>query len=237
MNQGELSQSSFISSLNLSSSDQHILREAISSFTQATQTNPNDSGVYVQLGLSLYHRCYPETAIVAYNHAISLDSDHAPVYSHLGDALSEAGRLDEAINAYKTAIDLDPLFLAAYVNLASALYSCSRMDEALVAGRKALQIDSEAFSAHVVLCEILLTQSKTEEAKEEISVVRRLWTGIEDMRNLFGVGLHQAGKATEAAEAYESSSKMIYKYFVCSLSIGATMSEDEQSTVVKGCEA
>ena len=77
MNQEDIIQNQFISSLNLTNSDQLALRDTLNAFSQAIQTNPNDFNTYVELGLNLYQKCYLEASIIAYEYAVTLDPDDA----------------------------------------------------------------------------------------------------------------------------------------------------------------
>ena len=63
INQDNMAQQNFITRLNLSTADQSDLQEVLQGFNSAIQLNPDDYDAYIQLALSLYHQCHPDSAI------------------------------------------------------------------------------------------------------------------------------------------------------------------------------
>ena len=240
MDPGSTTENSFISTLNLSHSDQEGLQDTLATFTRAVQLHSQDSSAYIQLGLSLYHRCYPQSAIIAYNRAISITSIHATVFSYLGDALCEVSQYDDAIKAYNTAIELEVSSCSrTYINLAYALRSCSRLVEALDAVQRALDIDPECGIAHIMQGEILFGQSKADQAKEAIKIAMRLWPALGDMHIRLGVNLYEKRKLEEAVEVYRANFrddfKWMYMYLVLSMNL-RMVDGSMLSIAIKACE-
>ena len=232
----------FLSGLNLSSSDQLTLQDVFSTFEHAIDLNPADPDAYMQLGLSLDCKCYPESAITAYNQAIILRPNHMMQLYHLGNALCKMSRYDEAINTYKNAIDHDSLSATPHVGLAFVFYLTSRTREAIEETQRALQLDPNLYSAHILQGTILrFRRGNVLTSKENVEVVNKSWSLLQDMYTTLGVSLYDMGRITEAVKMYEAQLtltfdfKWLFLYFL--VSSKAKKENDELLSLgIKICE-
>jgi tetratricopeptide (TPR) repeat protein len=94
--------------------------EAIRSYEQALEIDPNHAAAHINLGTIYYNRQDFVSAEKHYRLAIEADSRYALAYFDLGNVLDETGRVPDAVVAYGTAIQLAPTYGDAHYNLALA---------------------------------------------------------------------------------------------------------------------
>ncbi|OIQ95896.1 tetratricopeptide repeat protein [mine drainage metagenome] len=105
------------------------LQKAISLYSQAISTAPQDPAPQIFLGVALEAQGrYTEAAACA-RQAIALGADQPHVWRNLGITLQKAGRIDEAIAALRTALLKDPAALDSSIALGAALLLDGRMEE------------------------------------------------------------------------------------------------------------
>jgi len=106
------------------------LEEAIASYHQAIEQNPNFYLSHHNLGETLAKLGRWEQAVTSYDRAIQLSPNSVWSYYNLGQALAKLGRWDEAIASYLHAIELSPDFYRFYINLGEVLCKQGRRPEA-----------------------------------------------------------------------------------------------------------
>ena len=106
------------------------LEEAIASYHQAIEQNPNFYLSHHNLGETLAKLGRWEQAVTSYDRAIQLSPNSVWSYYNLGQALAKLGRWDEAIASYRRAIELSPDFYKFYINLGEVLCKQGRRPEA-----------------------------------------------------------------------------------------------------------
>lgn len=85
------------------------------------QENPDNAGLYNELGDTHYDRSEFAAAIECYKKAIERDATVAQYHNNLGYTCYMVGMLDEAIAAYHEAIRLDPSNGLYHNNISAAL--------------------------------------------------------------------------------------------------------------------
>lgn len=84
------------------------LGEAIVTYRQALELNPNFYLPYQKIGEILAKQGKYDEAITAFHQATKLNPNSVWPYHHLGSVLFQKGELEEATTAYRKAIELDP---------------------------------------------------------------------------------------------------------------------------------
>lgn len=148
--------------------------QAISTMTQATQTDPSRDLLWATLG-DAYRASIPkqtdtaekakraDMAAQAYQKAVQLKQadlqsgqkdPNAPktiasYYNNLGDALAKAGKTDDAVKAYDQAAQTDPTSAATYYfNEGAIMTNTGKIDDAIAAFDKAIAIDPNKADAY-----------------------------------------------------------------------------------------
>ena len=240
MNQNVLEASTFLCSLNLSSSDQLTLQDVFSTFTRAIDLDSADPNAYVQLGLSLDYKCYPEPAIIAYTHAITLRPYHMMTFYCLGNALCKMSRYNEAVDVYRSAIEHDSLSAEPHVGLAFVFYLTSRTKEAIEETQTALQLDPNLYSAHIMQGVTLRFRRKNiAKSKERIEAAQKSWFVLQDMHTTLGVSLYDMGRVTEAVKMYEGQFTFDFKWLFLYFLMSSEVNRDDDALLslgIKVCE-
>jgi tetratricopeptide (TPR) repeat protein len=100
--------------------DPNTQAEAIATYLQVLELEPEHAAAHINLGTLYYNRQEYKAAENHYRAAISVDPRYALAYFDLGNVLDETGRVSDAIQAYKTALQLAPTYADAHYNLALA---------------------------------------------------------------------------------------------------------------------
>ncbi|MEZ2225954.1 MAG: TIGR04372 family glycosyltransferase [Microcoleus sp.] len=106
------------------------LEEAIASFRQAIDHNPNFYLSHHNLGETLAKLDRWDEAVTSYDRAIQLNPNSVWSYYNLGEALAKLCRWEDAIASYHRAIELSPDFYRFYINLGEVLCKQGRSEEA-----------------------------------------------------------------------------------------------------------
>ncbi len=94
--------------------------EAIRSYLQVLEIEPNHAAAHINLGTLYYNRQDFVSAEKHYRAGRGADPRYALAYFDLGNVLDETGRIPDAVIAYRTAIQLAPTYADAHYNLALA---------------------------------------------------------------------------------------------------------------------
>jgi len=142
------------------------LEEAIASYRQAIEQNPNFYLSHHNLGEALAKLDRWDEAVTSYDRAIQLNPNSVWSYYNLGEALAKLCRWDEAIASYHRAIELSPDFYTFYTSLGEAL--CKQ-------GRR-----PEAATFYCQAAEFLVKQQRWDEAKNCYSQAIKLNPSVKD---------------------------------------------------------
>ena len=136
----ELSAEDYLSQGN-NSYAQGRYEEAIASYDQAIEIQPDYALAWYNRGVALEKLEKYEDAIASYDQAIKFQPDYAFAWHNRGNALQELGKYEDAIASYDQAIKIQPDDAMAWNNRGWALENLKRYDEALESYDKALQFD------------------------------------------------------------------------------------------------
>ena len=116
--------------------------EAIRSYLQVLELEPNHAAAHINLGTLYYNRQDFGASEKHYRLAVASDPRYALAYFDLGNVLDETGRIDEAVAAYKSAIRLASTYADAHYNLALAYERQREPRQALRHWKIYLKLDS-----------------------------------------------------------------------------------------------
>ena len=117
-------------------------------YEKILESNPNEVGIYNNLGtISIKLEEY-EKAVYCFKKAISLDSNNTIFYNNLGVALKHLSKLDEAAKAQARAIEIDADNSDAHNNLGIIYRELNKYDQAIASYEKAISINSRHADAH-----------------------------------------------------------------------------------------
>lgn len=109
----------------------YYLQQAIATYRQAIQTNPNYAEGYSNLGKILLEAGRLDEAIAIYQKAIQLNPKNDILYNNIGISFYNQGKLDEASAAFHQAIQLNPKNIGAHHNLAWTLQQQGKIEQAI----------------------------------------------------------------------------------------------------------
>lgn len=102
--------------------------QTIAAAQQAVASNPQESELYVQLGMAYFEAERLEEATAAFHHALALNPKAAAAYNGIGRVGYHTGPPEAAITAYEQAITLDPYYIAPFYGL-GILYAAQLGDD------------------------------------------------------------------------------------------------------------
>jgi tetratricopeptide (TPR) repeat protein len=123
---------------NLNKSD-----EAIKSYDNAIEINPQRSEAWSNKGLVLYHLNKSDEAITAFDKAIEINPRDSDAWKNTGATLGNLNRYEEAVKAYDKAIEINPQDSDAWYNKGITLAKLGKFDEAIKAYDKATEINPQ----------------------------------------------------------------------------------------------
>lgn len=140
-------------------------REAIERLQRAIAWQPDQDGLYYELGLSLATLGRPAEAAAALERACDLSPDRAQWWYSLGLARSEAGDLAEAESALVRACELEPGFVRAWYNLGLLRNRRGQAVAAVKALREAARLAPRDDQVWFALAAVLRDAGRTEDAR------------------------------------------------------------------------
>ena len=201
------------------------LEEAIASYRQAIEQNPNFYLSHHNLGEILAKLGRWEQAVTSYDRAIQLNPNSVWSYYNLGEALAKLCRWEDAIASYRRAIELSPDFYRFYSNLGEALckqgdreaaaaFYCQaaeilakqqRWDEADTFYRQAIKLNPSVKDSYPNLAETLTKQRQLEVAIATTRKVINLTPENAELKCQLGNLLAQQNRRIEAIESYKKA--------------------------------
>ncbi len=115
--------------------------EAIRSYHQVLEIEPNHAAAHINLGTLYYNRRDFFSAEKHYRLAVQADPRYALAYFDLGNVLDETGRVEEAAETYRTALQLAPTYADSHYNLALAYEKLGQPRRALHHWKAYLKLD------------------------------------------------------------------------------------------------
>ena len=127
------------------------LEDAIATFQQAIELDPEHAAAYFQLGDVYYDMEKFEESLTALEKAAELDPNDPYTQHNLGSSYSALSEWEKAVVAYEKAIELKPDFGEAYGDLAAAYANTDQVTDAIAAGEQAIELDPEYVAAYINL--------------------------------------------------------------------------------------
>lgn len=97
---------------------------------QKLQKDPNNAGLWCNLGVMLRRERHLQQAIICYRRALALKPDDAGILSNLGNALKDSDRIEEAVQVQQRAVQLAPDDLSFRFNYVVALREAKQFQRA-----------------------------------------------------------------------------------------------------------
>lgn len=188
--------------------EQKQFDQAIASYTQALQFQPNFATIYIHLGKALQLKKQYLESLEAYQKALIINSDLsnrleiASDLNNLGEALRKGENLQKAVIAYQKAIQLDPFLIVAYNNLGEALATLEQWDEAITNLNKAVQLDPNFAPAYINLGNVFSKQEQWRDAQKIYEKVLDLKPLDVSIYQRLGKVLFKQEKLEQAKEIY-----------------------------------
>ncbi|MSO22873.1 MAG: tetratricopeptide repeat protein [Acidobacteria bacterium] len=183
------------------------LAEAIREFESVLNLNPLFSEAHFHLAEAHALTGNWDNAVLHARRAIELNPKSPAYRNQLAMIFVQQKRYKEALPELLNAIELKPAnFLEFYYyNLAGVCRSLLLMDEALRTYEKVLSIAPKFYPAHVAVGEIYLERHLLEEAAQELTLATLLDSKQPRPYYLLGLAKAQAGKHSEALEAFRKA--------------------------------
>ena len=124
---------------------------AIKSYNQAIELNPNNALAYKDRGEVHYDLKNYSQAISDYSKAINLKPNYAMVYvlyNNRGNAYAELKEYNKAIADYNKTLAINPNLAATYNNRGTAYYNLGNYNQAIADYTKAIQFDPNLSDAY-----------------------------------------------------------------------------------------
>jgi serine/threonine protein kinase/Tfp pilus assembly protein PilF len=125
-------------------SDQGKYSEALQSFHQALQKDPNLKLLYYQRANTWYALGRYEEAIADYTQALKQNPEHLDAFLNRGNSKKQQGKLEEALEEYQNLLEKNPQFFEAYLNSALIFFEQKKYTEALSYLEKASPLSPES---------------------------------------------------------------------------------------------
>ena len=181
------------------------LSEAIASFRQALQINPELADAHNNLAIALARRRNFDEAAAAFRRALHFDPASSRTHNNLGSVLAEQQDFETAIRAYRQALQLDPHYLDAYCNLGKAQRKLGRLEEAAQSFRHALAINPKLAGAQRELGIVLAALERRDDAICAFQKAIEFDPEHAESHYHLGCLLKDAGRCEDAIECFESA--------------------------------
>ena len=194
------------------------LEEAIASYQQAIEQNPQFAWSYQNLGEALEKAGRLEEAIAAFRQAVAINPQSPWSLYKLGVILSQQGEFQEAVGYLSRALDLKKDVPEFYLGLGSGLVKLGQWSEAVECLDRVIQFSPDSQSLHPTPYSLLpapylteayfyLAEAKSgqEQWSEAVELYRRSWEvnpGRVDCCIGWAKALGKLGRWSEAVELY-----------------------------------
>ena len=140
--------------------------EAVDSYRQALQLNPDHAVAHSNLGMVLVKLDRGEEAIASIRRALEIDPEFAGAYNDLGNVYAAHGDQQRALENFRKAEEMEPDRSDVHNNIAVSLHKLGRADEAEASFLRALEIRPDYVEACGHLCEHYEKTNQLDRARE-----------------------------------------------------------------------
>ena len=198
-------------------------KDALSTFQQAAQLQPDDAEVHNTLGNLFKDRGQLTDAVHHYRQALTLKPDYADAHNNLGIALKDLGQLNEAVHSYRQALQYQPDFTLACYNLGNALKALGQLDEAARSYRQAIALKPDFAEAYTNLGTALKELGQYDAALTSYQRVVELNPGFAEAHNNLGVALKDLGQLDAALVSYRRAVELKPTYAEAHNNLGTVL--------------
>lgn len=160
--------------LGQSLSEMGKFNEAVESFEQVTNLQPENAVAYNLLGRAYNELEAFEKAVEPLQQALKLRPDYADAFLALGYAYDELNQQSSALRAYEQAIRFKPDYVNAYFNLGVIHYNLQNFPAAIEAYKQAIRLKPDDAEAHCYMGMALLGLGDKAGAFEEYKILKNL---------------------------------------------------------------
>ena len=175
---------------------------AISKFTKAIESKPNDAKSYYFRGLSHLYKMDLKPAVIDFTKVIEIDSGYADAFNNRGLAYSLMGNTEMAIQDLTEAIEMDPTFAQAYVNRGTAYLNWNNPESAMEDFNKALELDKDNPMAYYQRGLIYYKNKDYKKAKEDFKTAAGMGLRKEDIYYNLGNCHYHLKEFDKAIDSY-----------------------------------
>ncbi|WP_434684120.1 tetratricopeptide repeat protein [Pseudanabaena minima] len=136
--------------------------EAQGAYQNSVTLNPENSGAWYGLGVSLLLLSQYESAIAALYRAINIDQKSANPHNSLGNIYKAQGKYELSITSYQQASDLDPKFAYPHNGLGNVYYVQGKYELAIASYQQAINLDPKFANPHNNLGNVYKAQGEYE---------------------------------------------------------------------------
>lgn len=119
------------------------LSKAVNGYKLCLKINPQDAGIWCNLGAALRKQKHYQSAVNCYRRALELTPGDLAVIGNLANALKDLHRLDEALDLHSQLVTVDPANVQSLMNYAAALREAGEFEQALRQLDKAKSLDMD----------------------------------------------------------------------------------------------
>lgn len=181
------------------------LQEIINCFMKTIELDPDQAGVYVDLGNTFCETSQYQNAVNCFKKAIELAPDYVDAYYNLGIAYKAMNSPDSSIEYYKKALALNPDDTEALLNLGSILSHFNKFDEALASYRKILAINPKNTDACVNIGFLYMKMDEYDKSLEYYNKALEMGHNKEELYFYIGSSFANQGKMQEAIEYFNKA--------------------------------
>jgi len=181
------------------------LQEIANCFMKTIELDPDQAGVYVDLGNVFCETSQFHNAANCFKKAIELAPDYTDAYYNLGIAYKAMGSPDLSIKNYKKALLLNPDDTEALLNLGNILSHFNKFDEALESYRKILTIDPANTDACVNIGFLYMKMDECDKSLKYYNKALEMGHDREEVYFYIGSSFANQGKMPEAIEYFNKS--------------------------------
>jgi len=151
-------------------------KEAIQSYEQAAQINPDYAEAYINLGCAYAGLDMHEKAIESFKQAVRINPESADAHYGLGVSYRALGMIEDAIESYELAIRNNPDSADAYYHLGDSYVDSGMYKKAIKSYKQAIRIKPDFAEVHYCLGFVYMIFSDRGSALEEYKILKNLDT-------------------------------------------------------------
>lgn len=191
--------------LALALDGQQKYSEAVKSYQQAIQLQPNTPDLYFNLGIAQTNCNQLELAVIAYQKAIKLNPHFFEAFGNLGTLFQRLGQLETAVSHYQEGLRINPQDARGHFNLGTALRDQGNLAAAVESYTRAISIFPNYTDAYNNLGETLRDQGDMDAAVKQYQKALSLNPDHPNANYNMGEFLYLAKQYTEASEYFQRS--------------------------------